>query len=389
MNLEQRINLLAQLGEYCGSESPDWSAAKRQAAAGNPWFTPEFIGLAVHGIATEFLQKDKLRAWADQYQLPNQSAPPRTVGLVMAGNIPLVGFHDFLSIFISGHRQLIKPSQRDEALIRHLAEWLTAASPAAAQRIHFAERLNGCDAYIATGSNNSARYFDYYFGKYPSLIRRNRTSIAVLTGQESPQELSALADDVYQYFGLGCRNVTQLYVPENYDFIPLLNAFRKYDYLADLARYKHNYDYQLTLLILNKKYYLSNESILLTEEASPFSPISVLHYQYYRPGQPIPALPGTTLPLRTSLGLLRHDPTRPYPSLRSGISDARASSSTLALDHPDIQCVVARAPLPAVAPEEISPRQPVPFGKTQRPGLTDYADGRDTLQFLHTLGEKS
>jgi hypothetical protein len=384
MNLEQRIDLLAQLGEYCVSESPDWSAAKRQAAACNAWFTPEFIGLAVRGIATEFLQKDKLRAWADQYQLTDQPALPRTVGLVMAGNIPLVGFHDFLSIFISGHRQLIKPSQRDEALIRHLAEWLTAASPAAAQRIHFAERLNGCDAYIATGSNNSARYFDHYFGKYPSLIRRNRTSVAVLTGQESPQELSALADDVYQYFGLGCRNVTQLYVPENYDFLPLLNAFRKYDYLADLARYKHNYDYQLTLLILNKKYYLSNESILLTEDASPFSPISVLHYQYYRPGRPIP---------------------------------------TLAPDHPDIQCVVARAPLPAgLQPPSAPPDHPVdvhppapprppipalpdhnaiasdigrplgrplPFGKAQQPGLTDYADGRDTLQFLRTLGEKS
>jgi hypothetical protein len=265
----------------------------------------------------------------------------------MAGNIPLVGFHDFLSIFISGHRQLIKPSQRDEVLIRHLAEWLTAASPAAAQRIHFAERLNGCDAYIATGSNNSARYFDYYFGKYPSLIRRNRTSVAVLTGQESPQELSALADDVYQYFGLGCRNVTQLYVPENYDFIPLLNAFRKYDYLAYLARYKHNYDYQLTLLILNKRYYLSNESILLTEDASPFSPISVLHYQYYRPGQPIPVL---------------------------------------APDHPDIQCVVALAPLPAGLQPSTAPLSPVPFGKAQQPGLTDYADGRDTLQFLRTLG---
>ena len=402
MNLEQRIDLLARLGEYCISESPEWSAAKRRAAAVNPWFIPEFIEGAVRGIATEFLQKDKLRAWTDQYQLPDQPALPRTVGLVMAGNIPLVGFHDFLSIFISGHRQLIKPSQRDEVLIRHLAEWLTANSPAAAQQIHFAERLNGCDAYIATGSNNSARYFDYYFGKYPSLIRRNRTSVAVLTGQESPGELEGLADDVYQYFGLGCRNVTQLYVPENYDFLPLLTAFRKYDYLANLARYKHNYDYQLTLLILNKKLYLSNESILLTEEASPFSPISVLHYQYYRPGQPISALPGTALPLLGS-------PTPTRLSLMASASGigrdlarplTRASSSALAPDHPDIQCVVASAAeasakaapsVPESAPQSGPPeilRQPVPFGHAQQPGLTDYADGRDTLQFLRTLGEK-
>ncbi len=386
MNLEQRIDLLARLGEYCVSESPDWSAAKRQASAVNPWFTPEFIELAVRGIATGFLQKDKLQAWASQYQLPDQPALPRTIGLVMAGNIPLVGFHDFLSIFISGHRQLIKPSQRDEVLIRHLAEWLSAASPAAAQQIQFAERLNGCDAYIATGSNNSARYFDYYFGKYPSLIRRNRTSVAVLTGQESPHQLEGLADDVYQYFGLGCRNVTQLYVPENYDFLPLLTTFRKYDYLADLARYKNNYDYQLTLLILNKKYYLSNDSILLTEEASPFSPISVLHYQFYRPGQPIPALPGTALPLLVSPTPSRLSPMAPASGIGRALARplTRASSSALAPDNPDIQCVVG-APSAAEASAKAAP---IAFGHAQQPGLTDYADGRDTLQFLRSLGEK-
>ncbi len=251
----------------------------------------------------------------------------------MAGNIPLVGFHDFLAVFISGHRQLIKPSGRDGVLIRHLADWLTTTSPEAAERVGFAERLNGCDAYIATGSNNSARYFEYYFGKYPHIIRRNRTSIALLNGQETQQELEALADDVYQYFGLGCRNVTQLVVPENYDFLPLLAAFRKYDHLAGLDRYRHNFDYQLTLLILNKKQYMANASILLTEDGSPFSPISVLHYTYYRPGDVIPVLGG---------------------------------------DHPDIQCVVGHGY--------------TPFGQAQRPGLNDYADGVDTLQFLRDLG---
>ncbi len=255
----------------------------------------------------------------------------------MAGNIPLVGFHDFLAIFLSGHRQLIKPSARDQVLIRHLAEQLAAACPAAAERFGFAERLNGCDAYIATGSNNSARYFEYYFSKYPHIIRRNRTSVALLNGRETQQELEALADDVYQYFGLGCRNVTQLYVPDGYDFLPLLAAFRKYDYLADLARYKHNYDYQLTLLILNKRKYLSGESILLTEDNSPFSPISVLHYVYYRPGEPIAALTG---------------------------------------DNPDIQCVVGN---------EHHFANLVPFGHAQHPGLTDYADGVDTMQFLCSL----
>jgi hypothetical protein len=357
MKVDQRIDLLVQLGEYCVSAAPALSAAKRQAQAVNGWFTPEFIDLALHGIATEFLQKDKLRAWAEKYRLadepvraPGKAAHPRTVGIVMAGNIPLVGFHDFLCGFISGHRQLIKPSSRDEALIRHLAEWLAAASavaapsPAAAERIGFAERLNGCDAYIATGSNNSARYFEYYFGKYPHLIRRNRTSVALLTGQETTRDLERLADDVYQYFGLGCRNVTQLYVPEDYDFLPLLETFRKYDYLADLARYKNNYDYQLTLLILNKNRYLSNQSILLTENPSPFSPISVLHYVYYRPGDAIPTLSG---------------------------------------HHPDIQCIVGQGQ--AIPGHETLAVSVLPFGQAQSPGLTDYADGADTLQFLQDL----
>jgi hypothetical protein len=356
MKVDQRIDLLVQLGEYCVSAAPALSAAKRQAQAVNGWFTPEFIDLALHGIATEFLQKDKLRAWAEKYRLTDEPAHARTVGIVMAGNIPLVGFHDFLCLFISGHRQIIKPSGRDEALIRHLAEWLTAAtaatvaSPAAAERIRFAERLNGCDAYIATGSNNSARYFEYYFGKYPHLIRRNRTSVALLTGQETTRDLERLADDVYQYFGLGCRNVTQLYVPENYDFLPLLETFRKYDYLADLARYKNNYDYQLTLLILNKNYYLSNQSILLTENPSPFSPISVLHYVYYRPGDAIPTLSG---------------------------------------QHPDIQCIVGQGQTtPHPGENHATPHSglaEVPFGQAQSPGLTDYADGVDTLQFLQDL----
>jgi len=313
--------------------------ARQKAHAANGWFTPEFIGLAVRGIATQFLQKEKLTAWAAKYQLPAQPTSPRTVGLTMAGNIPLVGFHDFLSIFLAGHYQRIKPSGRDDILIRHLVEQLIGRMPAAARYIGFAERLPGCDAYIATGSNNSARYFEYYFAKYPHIIRRNRTSVAWLTGEETMTELEALADDVYQYFGLGCRNVTQLYVPENYDFLSLLEAFRKYNYLAQLSKYKHNYDYQLTLLILNKKTYMSNGSILLTADDTPFSPISVLHYTYYRPGDPLP--------------------------------------DTLSGHHPDIQTVVGRPPR--------FTRSVIPFGRAQQPGLEDYADGVDTLNFLLSL----
>ena len=338
MNLEKRIDLLAELGDYCLSNAPALEAAKYKAYTENGWFIPEFIDLAIQQIASQYLQKDKLTAWAKKYDLPATVNAPKTIGLIMAGNIPLVGFHDLLTIFISGHRQLIKTSTRDNTLIHHLVEWIIAKNPEATGYIAFAERLNGCDAYIATGSNNSGRYFDYYFAKYPHIIRRNRTSVALLTGNKTPAELGALADDVNQYFGLGCRNVTQIYVPENYDFLPLLNAFNKYQHLSDLQKYKNNFDYQLTLLILNKKFYMTNGAggvngtILLTENESPYSPISVLNYQYYKPGQIPPAL---------------------------------------TQNNEAIQCIVGQTG--------------IPFGNAQQPSLEDYADGVDTLQFLREL----
>ncbi len=257
----------------------------------NGWFTPEFIDLAIRGIG-EFLRRDRLQEWIAPYGMPQENPHPRSIGLVMAGNIPLVGFHDFLCVFISGHRQSIKPSSRDQTLIRRLVEQLGSYDAGIPGLISFADRLNGSEAFIATGSNNSARYFEYYFSKYPHIIRRNRTSVAILSGEESKQELEGLADDVYQYFGLGCRNTTKLYVPENYDFIPLLKAFEKYNYLADHYKYKNNYDYHLTLLILNKRQYMTNGSILLDNNPSLFSPISVLHYQHY--GQLSDILPALT-----------------------------------------------------------------------------------------------
>jgi hypothetical protein len=330
MYFKQRIDLLVRLGEYCLSAAPGWEEAKRRAHAQNGWFIPEFIDEAVRQIAVQYLQRDKLEDWAREYALAEEPVVPRTVGLIMAGNIPLVGFHDLLSVFVSGHRQMIKPSSRDEVLVRHLVDQLIEIDGTVADHIGFADRLNGCDAYIATGSNNSARYFDYYFGRYPHLIRRNRTSVAILTGEESREELTALANDVNLYFGLGCRNVTQIVVPEGYDFLPLLEIFKKYEFLSDLTKYKHNYDYQLTLLILNKKYYMTNGSILLTENASPFSPISALHYVCYKRGE----------------------------TLMPEASD-------------EIQCIVGRGG--------------VPFGRAQQPGLADYADGVDTMAFLRAL----
>jgi hypothetical protein len=335
MNLEHRIDLLVQLGEYLLSEDEGWQQAKQRASAVNGWFIPEFVDLAVRQIAGSYLQKDHLEKWTQHYPVPAENAHPHTAGLIMAGNIPLVGFHDFLCLFITGHRQIIKPSSRDESLIRRVVEQLIRLDPETGGLVSFADRLKGCDIFIGTGSNNSARYFDYYFGKYPHIIRRNRTSVAILSGGEGKEELEGLADDTHQYFGLGCRNVTKLYVPENYDFIPLLQAFRKYGYLAEHNKYRNNYDYHLALLLLNKKYYMTNGSILLAEDPSPFSPISVLHYEYYKPGGALPGNP-----------------------------------EFLSSDH-DIQCIVGQGY--------------IPFGMAQHPVLDDYADGVDTLQFILSL----
>jgi hypothetical protein len=332
MNLQQRIVLLNQLGEYILQDNDNWQATKQKASLQNSWFTPEFIETATRNIALAFLQKDKLTAWTQQYNLPTENAAPQNVGIVMAGNIPLVGFHDFLCVFITGHRQTIKPSSKDDVLIKHLVQQLYEWDETTRQLVAFSEMLKGCDAYIATGSNNSARYFDYYFSKYAHIIRRNRTSVALLTGEERPAELDKLADDVYQYFGLGCRNVTKLYVPENYDFIPLIDAFKKYDYLGDMHKYRHNYDYMLAILLLNKQYYMSNQSILLTESKELFSPISQLNYEFYK--------------------------------------NAAEVEASLA-NNADVQCIVGKNHLA--------------FGQAQQPSLTDYADGVDVMKFLREL----
>jgi hypothetical protein len=337
MNLQHRIDLLIRLGEYILSADENWAEAKERAGRENGWFIPEFVAKASDSIALSFLQKDVLEKWTATYKL--QTAPltrtgfkPQTVGLIMAGNIPLVGFHDWLCIFISGHKALIKPSSKDQVLIKHLLEKLNEWDPEAALFSNFSEMLKGCDAYIATGSNNSSRYFEYYFKKYPHIIRKNRTSVAVLTGLETNKELENLADDVYLYFGLGCRNVTKIYVPEQYDFVPLLEAFRKYNYLADNHKYKNNYDYNLALHLLNKKYYMSNGSILLIEEPGLFSPISQLNYEFY-------------------------------------IDENQLK--TLLPKKDELQCIVGKGF--------------IPFGSSQMPAIADYADGVDTLQFLSKL----
>src|SRR6187399_1131779 len=330
MNLQMRIALAAQLGQYILSGSPEWLEAKQRASLINPWFTPEFIDIATENIAKHFLDKQKLENWTSSYKI--EAVTPKKIGIVMAGNIPLVGFHDFLCVFISGHKAIIKASSKDEVLIKHLAQKLIEWNKELDEMIVFQEMLKNCDAYIATGSNNSARYFEYYFKKYPHIIRRNRTSVAILDGNETAKELEELADDVHLYFGMGCRNVTKIFVPKDYDFIPLLTAFKKYDHFKDHHKYRNNYDYNLALHILNGKFYMANESLILLENPSIFSPISQLNYELYT------------------------DKNKVEESLRS---------------MEDLQCTVGHGH--------------IPFGQAQIPSLTDYADGIDTINFLTKL----
>jgi len=335
MNLQERIEILVKAGEILNSNSSEyreyWQTTLQKATVRNQWFTPEYLQLATSSIATQFLTKEKLESWTRHYYL-DEPVHTKTVGIVMAGNIPLVGFHDFLCVFISGHRAVCKLSSKDDVLLQALIQLLTEMYPDLKNRIQFSERLKGCDAYIATGSDNNARYFEYYFGKYPSVIRKNRTSVAVLTGNETKEELDLLGDDIFQYFGLGCRNVTQIHVPVNYDFIPLLNSLRRYSWCFDHPKYRNNYDYQLAIYIMNNRPYMTNDCVVLIEDAAPFSAIGTLHYQYY-----------------------------------NDIATARESLKHLNT----IQTVVGY--------------QGIPFGTSQKPGLMDYADGIDTMQFLLTL----
>lgn len=328
MNLQNRIDLVVELGEYIKQNAEEWRQAKKQAGLKNPWFTENFIDTASKNICENFLEKALLKKWARHYFL-DDLIHPKNIGVVMAGNIPMVGFHDFLSIFISGHQQTIKLSSKDDVLLKHLINKLYELNPSTKRLIHISETLKGCDAYIATGSNQSAQYFEQYFSKYPHIIRSNKTSVAILNGEEKIEELELLSDDIHLYFGLGCRNVTKLYVPKEYDFVPLLRSFDKFKYFRENQKYSNNYDYRLSILLLNHSFYMTNESTLLTEQEQLFSAIGVVHYEFY--------------------------------------TDLENIKNSLA-ENPDIQCIVGK--------------NNVPFGKGQQPGLFDYADGVDTMQFL-------
>ena len=330
MNLQTRLNSFFLLKDrLLDPNNEALIQAKATAYNQNSWFLPDFIEKAIEQIATQFLTKEALMEWTAAYPQIADKMTHKKVGIVMAGNIPLVGFHDLLSTLIAGHTAVVKLSTKDTVGMEYIINTLIEIAPQWKEHIIVQSHLKDCDAYIATGSNNTSRYFEQYFGKYPHIIRSNKTSIAILDGRESNADLDLLADDMMLYFGRGCRNVTQVWVPEGYDFIPLLNALKKYNYIIDEHKYRHNYDYQLALLMMTRQFYMDTNAILLSENPSPFAAIAQIHYQFYTPSQPPIVNPA------------------------------------------EIQCIVGKGGLP--------------FGSLQKPSLQQYADGVDTLAFLTGL----
>lgn len=340
MQLKQRINAFAALGKFLkqlASENNDSETEHTllRVQAENGWFTIENIKSALKNWG-EALSEENLNQWISNYKI--EETEPKTVAIIMAGNIPLVGFHDFLSVLVTGNKVLVKLSSTDKTLLPFLADKLISIAPEFKNYIEFSdEKLQNFDAVIATGSNNTARYFEYYFGKYPNIIRKNRNSVAVLTGAEAEEDLTALADDIFQYFGLGCRNVSKIYIPENYDFEPFFKAMYSWKEIIHNHKYINNYDYNKAVYLMDSFPLLDNEFMLLKEDTGFSSPISVVFYEKY-----------------VSLENLKNE---------------------LKIHSENIQCTVSKNVM----------HNEIPFGKAQNPELLDYADGIDTVDFLLKL----
>ncbi len=351
--LGSQFKVVAQALDQQNPEIPKSKAAKAlyekamESPHHNPWFTIDNVSQALHALAG-MLTTGNLNQWCSTYEelWNSPSTPPKTVAVIMAGNIPLVGFHDFLSVLISGHAILARLSSQDKHLPKAVGELLIEIEPAFEPYITFGEAIiSGFDAVIATGSNNSARYFDYYFGKYPHIIRANRTSMAVLTGNESQQQLEALGHDVFSYFGLGCRNISMLAIPPQFDLPRLQKAWSPFSGIVNHSRYGNNYDYQKAVLLINNIPFTDTGFCLLRHHDSLASPVSVIHLLNYNDNEH----------LEQYLEEHRHQ----------------------------IQCVAA------IDSQQIKAADPIPFGKTQQPELWDYADGVNTLRFLSGLHAKA
>jgi len=303
----------------------------------NAWFTASNAEHAVKSIG-QMLNAQDLQTWLSKYEIKPHE--PKNIGLVLAGNIPLVGFHDILCVLVSGNTAQIKASSQDSRLVMQVLQRLVAIEPSFAGQFKFTERLANFDAVIATGSNNTSRYFEYYFGKVPHIIRKNRNSVAVLTGKETNEQLHALGHDIFDYFGLGCRNVSKVFVPEGYDFVPFFEAIEPYKNIIHHHKYNNNYDYNKSIYLVNRDKHLDNGFLLVKEDQNMVSPLAVLFFDYY------------------------------------GSTDA--VQETLRQQSENIQCIVSIDVL-NVSNQVVAP------GQSQQPALWDYADGVDTMDFLTKL----
>lgn len=338
MRISERIDAFAELGDILRS-AVDGNENRKSAGLNdlinkqyitNPWFTPDNVSAAIRSIACE-LTEEKLTRWTSAYPQLQKDSKPLTAGIIMAGNIPLAGFHDFLTVLISGNRVKAKTSSKDPELIVKISEILSSVNPEFSEMIEFAEGLlKDFDIVIATGSNNSSRYFEYYFGRYPGIIRKNRNSIAVIDGNETGEELKCLGSDIFRYFGLGCRSVSKIYIPDGFDVKAIIPSWQPYSGLTTHGKYANNYDFYKAVYLVNKEKFLDTGYLLLREENGLSSPVAVLYFEFYQ-------------------------------------SPESLNEEILGLKD-KIQCVVGHSY--------------VPFGEAQSPHLWDYADEIDTLDFI-------
>jgi len=336
MILSQRIEAFSRLGKYFQNLDDSHLASLRsQAASQNPWFTDQNITTALQGLIG-WLNPMNLEKWTNGYSL--ETKEPKQIAIVMAGNIPLVGFHDLLCTLISGHSAQVKMSSQDSFLVEHIIHKLVGIEPQFESKITMVDKVNAAQAMIATGSNNTSRYFEYYFQHIPRVIRKNRSSCAVLTGDESGQELARLGDDIFLYFGLGCRNVAKVYIPREYDFEHLFHYLEPFQPIINHHKYANNYDYRKAIYLVDRQYHLDNGFLLVKPDDELVSPIAVLYTQEY-----------------------------------SNPKDVRSKLDT---NSDKIQCIVSK---PGLIEGSVT------FGQAQFPQLWDYADGIDTMEFLAQL----
>ena len=340
MNLQTRIDIIVQLANTLNENNKSFQKVKQEAYLHNKWFIDQNVNKSIAGITNAFLNKTKLKDWASKYNIGDE-VKSKEVGIIMAGNIPLVGFHDLLSVFISGNHAKIKISSKDKLLMEYVIEQMILINPYVKKYFSIVERITKMDGVIATGSNNSFRYFEYYFGKVPNIIRKNRNGTAVLTGEETKEQLKALSHDIFDFFGLGCRNISKIYVPKGYDFIQLIETLDEHQYLKEHNKYMNNYDYNLAIALLNKDKIFQGEVIFLKEDTSYFSRIANLHYEEYD------NIEGLKTRIKNDNELIQ----------------VVATGSGNLLDF----------------------EREVTFGKTQEPAIDDYADGVDTMKFLVNL----